>query len=495
MERLARPRRRRYNERMPHFDALIVGAGLSGIGMGCHLRRRLPGVDFAVLEGRERLGGTWDLFRYPGVRSDSDMHTLGYAFKPWTRPEAIADAGTILDYVSEAARENGIDKRIRYGARVKGADWSSKDARWTLDVEERGERVAYTCGFLLVCGGYYSYEAGYTPDFAGIETFTGKTVHPQAWPEDLDYAGKRVVVIGSGATAVTLVPAMAKTAAEVTMVQRSPTWIAPLPPEDRFADAVKRVLPQRAALSAIRWRNILYSVFVYQLSRRRPERLKKMLLDGARAYLGADFDVERHFHPSYNPWDQRLCLAPDGDLYRAIRAGRARVVTGEIESFTPSGLRMRDGEEVPADIVVTATGLELQPLGNVALSLDGKSLETSELVGYRGMMFAGVPNLITVFGYVNASWTLRADLVAERACKIIGHMRKKGLRVCAPALDDASMAREPFVDFSAGYFRRALARLPKQGAKAPWRANQNYLRDLLDLRFRRLEDGALKFGK
>ena len=475
---------------------IVVGAGLSGIGAGVHLQTRCPGKSYAILEGRESLGGTWDLFRYPGIRSDSDMFTLGYAFKPWTQAKSIADGPAILSYIDETARERGVFEKIRFQTRVTRASWSSADSVWSIEAQ-RGpsrESVRYSCNFLLMCSGYYRYEAGYSPDFPGAESFAGRIVHPQRWTDDIDFAGKRVVVIGSGATAVTLVPELAKKAAHVTMLQRSPTYIVPRPSEDPVATALGKRLPQKAAYSLTRWKNVFLGMFFYGLAKRKPERVKKLLEDGVRASLGPDYDVAKHFTPRYNPWDQRICLAPDGDIFRAIRKGVASVVTDEIETFTPDGIKLRGGEELPADLIVTATGLELQAFGNVELLVDGVRIEPGELTTYKGMMFSGVPNLASVFGYTNASWTLKADLTSEYVCRLINYMDKNGLSRCTPRLKDKDVQPEPWVDFSSGYFRRALGRLPKQGSKAPWRLHQNYARDLIMLRYGSLNDDAMEFA-
>ena len=475
---------------------IVVGAGLSGIGAGVHLQTRCPGKSYAILEGRESLGGTWDLFRYPGIRSDSDMFTLGYAFKPWTQAKSIADGPAILSYIDETARERGVFEKIRFQTRVTRASWSSVESVWSIEAQ-RGpsrESVRYSCNFLLMCSGYYRYEAGYSPDFPGAESFAGRIVHPQRWTDDIDFAGKRVVVIGSGATAVTLVPELAKKAAHVTMLQRSPTYIVPRPSEDPVATALGKRLPQKAAYSLTRWKNVFLGMFFYGLAKRKPERVKQLLEDGVRASLGPDYDVAKHFTPRYNPWDQRICLAPDGDIFRAIRKGVASVVTDEIETFTPDGIKLRGGEELPADLIVTATGLELQAFGNVELVVDGVRIEPGELTTYKGMMFSGVPNLASVFGYTNASWTLKADLTSEYVCRLINYMDKNGLSRCTPRLKDKDVQPEPWVDFSSGYFRRALGRLPKQGSKAPWRLHQNYARDLIMLRYGSLTDDAMEFA-
>lgn len=484
------------NEPVPslHVDVLIIGAGLSGIGAGCHLKINRPGKTYVILEGRETLGGTWDLFRYPGVRSDSDMYTLGYAFRPWKEAKAIADGPSILKYITETASAYDVDRHIRFGHRVERASWSSADALWTVQARCGDETRMFTCGFLFTCSGYYDYAGGYTPEFAGIERFKGRIVHPQFWPADLDFAGKRVVVIGSGATAVTLVPAMAETAAHVTMLQRSPSYVVSRPATDNFANMLRRRLPAKLAYSITRWRNVLEQLFVFNMARRKPADVKKRLIGLVQTELGPDYDVATHFTPSYNPWEQRLCLVPDSDLFIALRSGKASVVTERIESFTESGLRLASGEELPADIVVTATGLKMQILGGIPLYVDGVQVELNRAMSYKGMMYSGVPNLATAFGYTNASWTLKADLTCEYVCRLLAYM-DAGKYVQAMPVRDASVVEAPFLDFSSGYVQRALDVLPRQGTTKPWRLNQNYARDLLTLRYGKLDDGTLMFKR
>ena len=479
-----------------HFDVLIVGAGLSGIGAGQHLQSRCPDRSYAILEGRERMGGTWDLFRYPGVRSDSDMYTLGYAFRPWTDPKAIADGPAILKYVQDTARDHGIDKRIRYGHRVKRAAWSTPDARWTVDIEhgESNAALQLSCNFLFMCSGYYRYDAGYTPAFDGIESFRGRVVHPQQWTPDIAHAGKRVVVIGSGATAVTLVPELAKTTAHVTMLQRSPTYVVARPSQDGIANGLRRVLPAKLAYSLARWKQVLLTMYFFNLCRRNPGRAKWLLLGGVRAQLGRDYDIARHFTPRYNPWEQRLCLVPDGDLFEAIRAKRASVVTDEIDRFTETGVRLKSGAEIEADLVVTATGLNLQVLGGLQVTVDGAAIDWPRTMSYKGLMFDGVPNLASAFGYTNASWTLKCDLTCEYVCRLLSHMKAQGRRQCTPRNTDASVTEQPWIDFSSGYVQRSLALFPKQGSRAPWKAHQNYARDIATLRYGKLDDGAMVFS-
>ncbi len=478
------------------FDTLIVGAGLSGIGSAVHLRQRCPEQSFAILEGRARLGGTWDLFRYPGVRSDSDMHTLGYAFKPWTGAQAIADGPSILQYIQDTATEHGLLPHIRLGHRVTAAAWSDAQARWLLTVERGAGQapVHMRCRFLLVCSGYYNYAHGYTPDFAGQDRFAGRVVHPQDWPADLDVRNKRVVVIGSGATAMTLVPALARDAAQVTMLQRSPTYVVARPRADALADALRRVLPERMAYALTRWKNVGLGLFFYTLARRRPDLAKARIVEAAAAALPAGFDTQTHFSPRYKPWDQRVCLVPGGDLFAAIRSGKADVVTDTVAAFEPQGIRLASGALLAADVVVTATGLDLLGFGGMALRVDGKPVEIGNTMSYKGMMLAGVPNLAYVVGYTNASWTLKSDLTGAFVCRVLRQMQRSGAAVCMPAMPGADVKPQPWVDFSSGYIQRSLHQFPAQGSSTPWRLNQNYLRDLLDLRFGRLEDGVLQFS-
>ncbi len=483
-----------------HVDVLIVGAGLSGIGAACHLQKRCPGKTYAILEARERIGGTWDLFRYPGIRSDSDMYTLGYSFKPWTHPKAIADGPAILEYVRETARENDVERRIRFNHKVVHASWSTADARWTVDIERTvggantRETVSLTCNFLFMCSGYYRYEHGYTPEFPGAASFKGRIVHPQKWTSDIDYAGKRVVVIGSGATAVTLVPEMAKAAAHVTMLQRSPTYVIARPAQDGFANWLRRHLPAGAAYGIVRWRNVLLGMLFYQLTRYTPGAMKKLLLKGVEKELGTQYDIATHFTPSYNPWDQRLCLVPDSDLFAAIRKGTASVVTDHIETFTERGIRLRSGTEIQADLIVTATGLDLVVLGGLRLTVDGHAVEMPKTMSYKGMMYSDVPNLASSFGYTNASWTLKCDLTCEYVCRLLNSMDRNSYRQCTPRRTDPTVAERPWVDFSSGYIQRTLDRFPKQGSKTPWRLYQNYALDVLALRLGRVDDGTMEFS-
>jgi monooxygenase len=479
---------------MEHVDVLVVGAGLSGIGAACHLRQKCPEKSFVILEGRDAMGGTWDLFRYPGVRSDSDMYTLGYRFRPWSDAKAIADGSAILNYIRETASEFGVDRQIRYGHRVSRALWSSEHAAWTVEAETGPDKspVQFTCNFLYLCTGYYDYDGGYTPEWPGVERFGGPLVHPQKWPEDLDYSGKRVVVIGSGATAVTLVPAMAERAAHVTMLQRSPTYVASMPAEDKIANWLRRRLPAQTAYALARWKNVLFGMFFYNLARSRPEVFKRMIAKGNRKQLGRDFDL-KHFTPQYNPWDQRLCLAPNADIFRAIRQGRASVMTDHIETFTETGLQLRSGEHLDADIIVTATGLVLKLMSGLQLFVDDAHVDMSKTIAYKGMMYSDVPNLASALGYTNASWTLKCDLTAEYVCRLLKHMDRHGYAQCTPRVNDPEVREEPILDFTSGYVRRALHTLPRQGSKTPWRLHQNYVRDLSMLRYGRVDDGVMEF--
>ena len=478
-----------------HFDVLIVGAGLSGIGAAVHLQTNCPGRTYAILEGREAIGGTWDLFRYPGIRSDSDMYTLGYIFKPWTEAKAIADGPSILRYVRDTSRDHGIDKHIQFGSKVVGASWSTEDAAWTVEIAGAdGATRTLTGNFLFLCGGYYDYDQGFTPDFPGAATFKGQMVHPQHWPEHLDYVGKTVVVIGSGATAVTLVPEMAKTAAKVTMLQRSPTYVVSRPAEDAFANALRRRLPAKLAYMLIRWRNVLMGMYFFNYTRKNPAVVKQRLIGMVRDQLGPDYDVATHFTPRYNPWDQRLCLVPDADLFEAIKGGKAEVVTDQIDTFTEAGIALKSGKTLDADIIVTATGLNLKPMNGVALTVDGVAIEPGKVFSYKGMMYSGVPNMATSFGYTNASWTLKCDLTCGYVCRLLNHMQKTGLRQCTPRLTDANMEEQPWLDFSSGYVQRSIGAFPKQGTKAPWKLHQNYALDLMNLRYSTVDDGAMVFS-
>jgi cation diffusion facilitator CzcD-associated flavoprotein CzcO len=486
------------DEAPAHFDVLVVGAGLSGISAAWHLQTRCPDRSYAVLEAREAMGGTWDLFRYPGIRSDSDMYTLGYRFRPWRDPKAIADGPAIRSYIEDTAREFGITPKIRFQHRVVRAEWSSSTARWTVLVEAGPEArpLRLTCGFLYACSGYYRYDRGYMPEWPEMERFQGRLVHPQHWPEDLDYRDKRVVVIGSGATAITLVPAMLEgegAASHVTMLQRSPTYVVRQPGQDRIANALRRVFGAKVAYVLSRWKNVVRQMFYYNLARRRPDLMKRIIRNGVRVALGEDYPVDTHFAPRYDPWDERLCIAPDGDFFYAIRSGRASVVTDQVESFTETGVQLASGEHLDADIVVAATGLRVELLSGMTLTVDGRPVALSETLSYKGMMYSDIPNLASAFGYTNASWTLKCDLVAEHVCRLLNHMARAGLVQVTPRRSDPSMVEEPALDLTSGYIQRALPSLPSQGSKRPWRLHQNYVMDLLALRFGRVDEPALEF--
>ncbi|HEY0717813.1 MAG TPA: NAD(P)/FAD-dependent oxidoreductase [Streptosporangiaceae bacterium] len=488
-----------------HVDVLIVGAGLSGIGAACHLQRAFPGRTYAILESRDSTGGTWDLFRYPGVRSDSDMQTLGYRFRPWTGARAIADGPSILRYVRDTAAEAGIDRHIRFGHRVTQASWSGADRQWTVTATRPGDPAGeaagdqqtvttYRCRFLLVCTGYYRYDHGYRAELPGIGDFEGPVVHPQHWPADLDYAGRRVAVIGSGATAVTLVPALAETAAHVTMVQRSPTYIISAPAVDPIDLNLRKLVGTRQAYTLTRWKNVLVSTLIYQLSQRRPQMMRRWIRGMTVRQLPAGYDVDTHFRPEYGPWDQRLCLIPDGDLFRAIRDRRATVATGRIAAFTRHGVRLESGQEIAADIVVTATGLQLLALGGIRLTVDGRDVDLPSTMAYKAMMLAGVPNFALTIGYTNASWTLKADLVSQYVCRLLRYMDRHGYEVCVPVSDDPRVTERPLLDFAAGYIRRSMHEFPKSGSRRPWRLGTSYLSDVVMLRHGRIDDGVLRFS-
>jgi cation diffusion facilitator CzcD-associated flavoprotein CzcO len=474
-----------------HYDVVVVGAGLSGIGAGARLLLDRPGTTFTILESRGTIGGTWDLFRYPGVRSDSDMHTLGYPFRPWTEGKALADGPSILRYVQETASDLGVDRHVRLHHRVASASWSSEDALWTVAVErtDTGEAFELTCRFLYCCTGYYRYDHGYEPQFEGRDDFEGTIVHPQHWPDDLDLEGAQVVVIGSGATAMTLVPALAETAGHVTMLQRSPTYVAALPSVDRVAGVLRRALPEQAAYRAVRAKSIATSALSYRLSQRFPSGMRRLLMNGAAAQLPEGYDVETHFGPSYGPWDQRLCVVPDGDLFAAIRSGRASVVTDRIDRFTAKGIRLASGEELVADVIVTATGLELLLIGGMELVVDGVPVDATGTVAYKGMMLTGVPSFAFAVGYTNASWTLKCDLVSRYVVRLLDHLQRNGYDAVVP-MEPPEPDRLPLLDLSSGYVQRAAASLPSQGIRTPWRLNQNYRLDLALLTRGPLDDGV-----
>ena len=479
-----------------HLDVVIVGAGISGVSAAWHLQDRCPTKSYAILEKRSAMGGTWDLFRYPGIRSDSDMHTLGFRFRPWTERQAIADGGPILEYVNSTAAMYGIDEHIRLNHKFLGADWSNADNRWTVQIESNGTPSTITCSFLFLCSGYYNYEQGYTPTFAGSEDFTGPIIHPQHWAEDLDYADKNIVVIGSGATAVTLIPALANSGARhVTMLQRSPTYIVTQPATDKMADRLNRWLPDKYAYAAVRWKNVLRQSAVYGACQKWPHRMRRIFLRYVERQLPEGYDVEKHFGPHYNPWEQRLCLVPNGDLFRAIRKGKADVVTDTVDRFTATGIRLNSGRELPADIIITATGLNLQLFGGATVTVDGQPVDLTKMMAYKGMMLSGLPNMVYTVGYTNASWTLKADLVSEFACRLLNYMDDNGFDNVVVEHPGSDVDERPFMDFTPGYVLRSLDELPKQGSRTPWRLNQNYLRDIRLIRRGKIDDEGLRFAK
>ncbi|MFN0025500.1 MAG: flavin-containing monooxygenase [Parvularculaceae bacterium] len=480
---------------MQHFNVIIVGAGLSGIGAAHHLQKFCPGKTFAILEAREAIGGTWDLFRYPGIRSDSDMFTLGYGFRPWREAKVIADGPSIKSYVNATAKEYGIDRHIRFSTRVEAIAFDSRTARWTVAAKTPQGETKLTCNFLWMCSGYYRYAEGYTPDFPGADKFRGAVIHPQKWPENLDYAGKEVVVIGSGATAVTLIPSMTDKAKHITMLQRSPSWFFSLPQSSAIADSLSKIFPRSVAFRLVRWHRIVFQQIMYKLMRARPEKAGEHLLSLVREQLPAGYDVEKHFRPRYNPWDQRLCVVPDGDFFKAISSGKASVETDEIAAFTEGGIALKSGKTLPADIIITATGLTLEAMGGAKASVDGRAIALGDTFAYRGFACSGVPNLAFVFGYTNSSWTLRADLISQYVCRLINHMDKTGADIAMPVNDDPSLKREPFLPLTSGYIQRAAERLPKQGDRDPWRNPQSYFRDILVLRHGKIDDGVMRFSK
>lgn len=476
-------------------DVVIIGAGLSGIGAAVHVQQECPGKRYVILEGRSAMGGTWDLFRYPGIRSDSDMYTLGYNFKPWTNPKSIADGASIREYIRDTAREHGVDRCIRYQHKVVAANWNSRTARWTLEVLQEGaaEPLYIETQFVIGCSGYYKYEQGHTPDFAGRDDFKGQIVHPQHWPEALNYSGKRVVVIGSGATAVTLVPALTDKAAHVTMLQRSPSYVISMPERDEISNSLRKVLPDGWVYHMARARNVLLSLGIYTFSRNYPDKMRSFLLNQVEKQVGPTVDM-KHFSPKYSPWDERLCAVPDGDMFKALKHGQASVVTDQIERFTERGILLKSGEELAADIIVTATGLEVQMMGGIHLTLDGQPVNLPDKLYYKGAMVEDVPNMAMVFGYTNSSWTLKADLIVEYFCRVMNYMEQHDYQQCTARNHDGGMAREPFLNMSSGYVQRALAMLPQQGLEKPWRLYQNYLRDFSMFRFRPIRDKGLVFS-
>ncbi|MBV9089027.1 MAG: NAD(P)/FAD-dependent oxidoreductase [Mycobacteriaceae bacterium] len=479
-----------------HLDVVIVGAGISGISAAWHLQDRCPAKSYAILEARENLGGTWDLFKYPGIRSDSDMYTLGFRFRPWTGTKSIADGRSILSYVGETAARYGIDNHVRFGHKMLAANWSTDDGRWTVRIDHGGQQREMTCAFLLMCSGYYDYDQGYAPEFPGQDDFTGTIVHPQHWPEDLDYQGKNIVVVGSGATAVTLAPSLAESGAgHVTILQRSPSYIVSQPDEDALAARLDNLLTPHAVYALTRWKNVLRQWALYRACQRWPGQLRKLLMAGVRRQLPEGYDVEKHFGPRYNPWDQRLCVVPRGDLFRAIRHGRTEMITDSIDRFTPTGIKLASGPELTADIVITATGLNLQLFGGATMSIDGSPVDLTRSMAYKGMMLSGLPNLVYTIGYTNASWTLKADLVSEFACRLINHMDARGYDTVVAHHPGDAVEERPFMEFTPGYVLRALDRLPKQGSVKPWRLDMNYLLDLRLIRHGKVADAGLEFSR
>lgn len=477
------------------LDVLVVGAGISGIGAGVYLERECPGRRYAIVEQRARLGGTWDLFRYPGIRSDSDMYTLGYRFRPWANPQAIADGPSILRYLEDTAREFRVDEKIRYGKKVERAAWSSEEACWTVTMRDAatGATSDLRCKFLFVCAGYYRYEAGHTPAFPGRDRFQGPVVHPQHWTDDIDYANKRVVVIGSGATAVTLVPSLAKTAAHVTMVQRSPTYVVSRPGRDPLAEWLHGKLPDRATYWVNRWKNWGLQQLMFHIARRYPDRARAFMVDQVRKEVG-DEAADPHFMPTYDPWTQRVCVAPDGDLFTAIREGRASVATGQIETFTERGVQLEDGTHVDADLIVTATGLHVQFFGGAEMLVDGEPVRLSDRLAYRSMMLSDVPNVAFTVGYTNASWTLKVDLTCEYVTRLLNHMEAHGFDICCP-VPASDEPRAPLLNLNSGYLTRAMDDLPTAGARGPWRVFNSYARERWHLRRAKIDDGVMQFAK
>ncbi len=479
---------------MEHFDVIVVGAGISGISAGYFLQERCPNKSYVILEGRDNMGGTWDLFKYPGIRSDSDMYTLGFSFSPWTKGKGIANGDDILSYVKETAAEHGIDQHIRYRHTVVSANWDNKKSLWTVSSTKSGtgESIQYTCNFLHMCSGYYRYDEGYTPEFKGRENFKGEVIHPQHWPEDINYKNKNVVVIGSGATAVTLIPNMTDDAKHVTMLQRSPTYIAGMPNGDFFPSMLRKVLPKKMAYDVVRLRNVTLFMAFYQFCIRFPKASRKVLLAQARQWLGSNAEL-KHFNPAYNPWEQRVCLAPDGDFFAAIRKGKASVVTDKIECFDENGIQLKSGAHLDADMIITATGLNLIPFGGMQLSLNNEAVNLHEHMTYKGMMIQNIPNFSYAIGYTNASWTLKADLTSAYVCRVIQHMDEKGYAVFSASNVAPDVEEAPFMDLASGYIQRAQAQFPVQGSKAPWKLYQNYFLDLLSLRFSKIDDEVMVF--
>ena len=478
-----------------HFNVIVVGAGISGIGAGYYLQKKCPNKSFVILEGRDNIGGTWDLFRYPGIRSDSDMNTMGFRFKPWMGVKSIADGPSILSYLHETVKENDLNKKIHFNQWVNEASWSSRDSQWTVQVENKKtqELQDFTCDFLFLCGGYYNYEEGYTPHFAGRENFLGQIIHPQKWPKNLDYKNKKVVVIGSGATAVTIIPTMAEKAAHVTMLQRSPTYFLSAPDEDPVGNFLRKFISSKLTYKLVRWKNIRFQWWFFQKCRKFPKKVKEFLIKQVREELGPNYDIETHFTPKYNPWEQRLCLVPNGDLFNAINAGKASVITDHIDRFTKKGIKLKSGGEVEADLIVTATGLNLEVCNGIKLEVDNNEVDISKTMTYKGMMFSDVPNLVATFGYTNASWTLRADLTSEYVCRLLNFMDKKGYANCCPRTAEHVEPEGDWLDFTSGYVKRSMHKFPKQGSRDPWRNTQNFPKDVLAIRWGNIDNKELKF--
>ena len=478
-----------------HFNVIVVGAGISGIGAGYYLQKKCPNKSFVILEGRDNIGGTWDLFRYPGIRSDSDMNTMGFRFKPWMGVKSIADGPSILSYLEETVKENDLNKKIHFNQWVNEASWSSEDAQWTVQAENKKtqELQDFTCDFLFLCGGYYNYEEGYTPHFAGSENFLGQIIHPQKWPKNLDYKNKKVVVIGSGATAVTIIPTMAEEAAHVTMLQRSPTYFLSAPDEDPVGNFLRKIISSKLTYKLVRWKNIRFQWWFFQKCRKFPKKVKEFLITQVREALGPNYDIETHFTPKYNPWEQRLCLVPNGDLFNAINAGKASVITDHIDRFTKKGIKLKSGGEVEADLIVTATGLNLEVCNGIKLEVDNNEVDISKTMTYKGMMFSDVPNLVATFGYTNASWTLRADLTSEYVCRLLNFMDKKGYANCCPRIAEHVKQDGDWLDFTSGYVKRSMHKFPKQGSRDPWRNTQNFPKDVLAIRWGNIDNKELKF--
>ena len=478
-----------------HFNVIVVGAGISGIGAGYYLQKKCPNKSFVILEGRDNIGGTWDLFRYPGIRSDSDMNTMGFRFKPWMGVKSIADGPSILSYLHETVKENDLNKKIHFNQWVNEASWSSRDSQWTVQVENKKtqELQDFTCDFLFLCGGYYNYEEGYTPHFAGRENFLGQIIHPQKWPKNLDYKNKKVVVIGSGATAVTIIPTMAEKAAHVTMLQRSPTYFLSAPDEDPVGNFLRKFISSKLTYKLVRWKNIRFQWWFFQKCRKFPKKVKEFLIKQVREELGPNYDIETHFTPKYNPWEQRMCLVPNGDFFNAINAGKASVITDHIDRFTKKGIKLKSGGEVEADLIVTATGLNLEVCNGIKLEVDNNEVDISKTMTYKGMMFSDVPNLVATFGYTNASWTLRADLTSEYVCRLLNFMDKKGYANCCPRTAEHVEPEGDWLDFTSGYVKRSMHKFPKQGSRDPWRNTQNFPKDVLAIRWGNIDNKELKF--